>query len=344
VAHALLDKSNLDRLVKFLAAEQKVVGPTPLSHSQFKFAEISTLEEMALDYIPTILPPKKYFLPPQETLLQYNVSRGQEMRTEVEIEELILFGIHTCDLAGIQCLNLVFSDQPSDLHYMIRKRNFTLIGLECNDYCDGYANCAMLFNHLPKGGYDLFFSDLTDSYFVDINTHKGDLLVERSGLFEPVTQAAQEQLQMLRKLKKQTFKNEIPIRYQDIPRLFEETAKSEVWSNIDEKCLACGNCTNVCPTCYCFDIIDEPEFNLTSGRRLRIWDSCQHEEFARIAGGENFRKRRSDRQRHRFNRKFLYPMERYKRIFCTGCGRCSRTCMAKIDLKETIIALMKGRG
>ncbi len=344
MTQALIKKPKLAELITFIAARQKVIGPIELSHGQYKFAEVNSLEEMSLDYIPTILPPKKYFMPQHETLLKYDVSKGQEMRAEIEVEELVLFGVHTCDLAGIQCLNVVFSDRPRDLHYLLRKNHFTLIGLECNDYCDSYANCAMLRNHLPKGGYDLFLSELEDYYSVDINTHKGELLVEESGLFVPVSPAAEEQLLALRKRKKEIFKSEVPIRYQDIPRLFDETFDSDVWRQVGEKCLSCGNCTNVCPTCYCFDVMDEPELDLTKGKRIRVWDSCQHENFAKVAGNENFREERFDRQRHRFNRKFKYPMVRYKRMFCTGCGRCSRTCMAKIDLKETISALMEERG
>jgi ferredoxin len=344
VAQALLNKSQLTSFVDFLTSRQKVVGPVSSGHGQFRFAEVRALEELALDYIPTILPPKKYFLPQHETLLKYDVSAGQEMRAVVEIEELVLFGVHTCDLAGIQCLNIVFSDRPRDLHYQTHKNHITLIGLECKDYCDHYANCAMLRNHLPKGGYDLFLSELDDDYFVDICTQRGELLVEESGVFGPVSPPAEKQFRALRRAKKSIFRPEVPIRYQDIPRLFDETFDSDVWRQIGDKCLSCGNCTNVCPTCYCFDVLDEPELDLTKGRRIRVWDSCQQENFAKVAGGESFREERSDRKRHRFNRKFRYPMLRYKRMFCTGCGRCSRSCMAKIDLKETITALMEERG
>ncbi len=340
----LLPRTRLADFVRFLSARQKLIGPVALGNNQYKFGEVSSLEEMSLNYLPTILPPKKYYMPQHETLLKYDVSRGQEMEAVVEVEELVLFGVHTCDLAGIQCLNVVFSDRPKDLHYLIRKNYLTLIGLECNDYCDGYANCAMLRNHLPKGGYDLFFTELSDCYFVHVNTQQGDDLVDESGLFDPVTPRAEAELAELRALKKKRFKSEVAIRYQDIPRLFEETFESLVWDDVGNRCLSCGNCTNVCPTCYCFDVTDEPELDLTKGRRIRVWDSCQHEAFAKVAGGESFREKRKDRKRHRFNRKFKYPMDRYRRIFCTGCGRCSRTCMAKIDLKETINALMEERG
>lgn len=342
--YQLLPKDQLSAFVEFLTAKQQVVAPIALSHNQFKFDRVESLDEVALQYIPTILPPKKYFMPQYETLLKYDTSNGQEMQELIEVEPLILFGVHTCDLAGVQCLNVVFSDRPKDLHYLIRKKYITVIGLECNDYCDEHANCGMMRNHVPKGGYDILFTELKDMYYVHINTYEGEQLVNGSGLFLELTSDAEAELKMLRESKKKLFKSEVPIRYQDIPRLFEETFDSDVWRQIGEKCLSCGNCTNVCPTCYCFDVVDEPELDVTKGKRIRVWDSCQNESFAKVAGGESFRELRSDRKRHRFNRKFKYPMDRYGRLFCTGCGRCSRSCMADIYLKETIEALMEERG
>ena len=126
-----------------------------------------------------------------------------------------------------------------------------------------------------------------------------------------------------------------------IPQLFERSLKSTIWDSIGDRCLSCGNCTNVCPTCYCFDVVDELNLDLKTGKRIRVWDSCQNERFAKVAGGESFRETRTRRKKHRFYRKFSYPVERFNKFFCTGCGRCTRTCMAKISLKETLEQIVK---
>jgi sulfhydrogenase subunit beta (sulfur reductase) len=194
-------------------------------------------------------------------------------------------------------------------------------------------------NFLPQGGYDLFFTDLGDYFFIQVGTQKGEDLVRDIPLLERAQSPHFADLETLRVQKAQVFRSEVPVDRSLLPRMFKEGFEAKVWEEIGARCLSCGNCTNVCPTCYCFDVRDVPDVNLVTGRRIRVWDSCQNEPFAKIASGESFRAERSDRKRHRFNRKFSYPVKRYNRFFCTGCGRCSRVCMAKIDLKETITQL-----
>jgi sulfhydrogenase subunit beta (sulfur reductase) len=340
--HASLKKENLGRLISSLAKEQKVVAPVAQGFNQYAFEEVNSSDQISLNYIPTILPPKKYFMPPEETLAAFDVAEGQDLQPLVEYEEMVLFGAHTCDLAGIQCLNMVFSEKPYDLNYLIRKNKITIIGYECNDYCDEYASCRLVHNHTPNGGYDLFFTDIGDKFIIHVNTQTGEEIVEKIGVFQDASKDDFAALEKIREKKRKIFaKNEVPIEHERIPELFDKSYGSKIWKELAEKCLACGNCTNACPSCYCFDVIDEPNLDLKTGRRYRRWDSCQNETFAKVAGGESFRKDRGSRQRHRYYRKFRYPLEKFSRFFCTGCGRCSRSCMAKINLKETLIALIK---
>lgn len=342
--YVVLPKNAFGSLVDALGQYGKVIAPVAKSERHFAFEEVRSAKEIALKYIPTILPPKKYFMPQYETLAEYDMREGQKLRPVVEVERIILFGVHTCDLSGIQCLDVVFSDRPKDLNYLIRREYITIIGIECNEYCDRYASCGLMGTFLPQGGYDLFLTDLGDYFFIHIGTQKGENIVGDFPLFQKAESKHFQDLQMLRKRKAEIFHPEVPVSRFLLPRMFQEGFEAKVWEDIGNRCLSCANCTNVCPTCYCFDVKDIMHLDLRTGKRIRVWDSCQNEPFAKIASGESFRAERSDRKRHRFNRKFSYPVKRYNRFFCTGCGRCSRVCMAKIDLKETIAQLARETG
>jgi sulfhydrogenase subunit beta (sulfur reductase) len=339
--YVILNKTDLDEFISRLAQIKKTVAPVKRGVKNYAFEEVTSGKDVAVKYIPTILPPKKYFLPQAETLQQYDKSK-KTWNAVMEFQEMIIFGVHTCDLAGIQCLNMAFSSKPKDINYLARKNRILIIGLECNEYCDEYASCKVMDNHMPNGGYDLFFTELDGFFMVHINTLEGEELIEKTGLFKEAKEEHRKALKALREEKRKIFKDEVKVNHNQLKPLFDKSFESPVWQSLHERCVACGNCTNVCPTCYCFDIEDEIDLNLATGVRKRRWDSCQNEPFAEVAGGENFREERGDRQRHRYMRKFKYPVDKYSRYFCTGCGRCSRTCMAKINLKETVNELAQG--
>lgn len=340
--YVVLQKEGFDTFIQKLSNQKKVVAPVSKGYNQYSFEEVVSGKEVVLDYIPTILPPKKYFMPQYEKIVEYKAEEGkQKMDAVVEYEEMVIFGVHTCDLAGIQCLNMIFTEKPKDLNYLIRRNKIILVGFECNNYCDDYASCKAVDNELPNGGYDLFFTDLGNYYIIHVNTIEGDNIINSCNLFKESNPDQVNELNELRAKKRNIFKNEFKTIPDHLPMIFEKSKNSKVWGNVGNKCLGCGNCTNVCPTCYCFDIEDEPDLSLTTGTRTRIWDSCQSESFAKVAGGENFRESQAERQKHRYYRKFKYPFDRFDRFFCTGCGRCSRTCMAGISLKETVNDLIK---
>lgn len=338
--YLVLFKNDFNEFIERLAKIRKLVAPVKSGEKSYIFEEVTKGEEVSYNYIPTILPPKKYFMPQNETIVEYE-KKINKWETVLYSEELILFGVHTCDLAGIQCLNLVFSERPNDVHYIIRKKKILIIGLECTDYCDDYATCGLMDNHNANGGYDLLMTELADRYIIHVNTFYGEELMNNLAIIKNADDESMEMLNQVRERKRHIFKPEINITHNNLKPLFEKSFHSKVWDDIHERCLSCGNCTNVCPTCYCYDIEDEIDLDFNKGKLIRKWDSCQSRPFAMISGGENFRPERGSRQRHRYMRKFNYPFEKYNRYFCTGCGRCSRTCMAEINLKETITTLVE---
>jgi sulfhydrogenase subunit beta (sulfur reductase) len=342
--YKILQKDRFDEFIDKIASRQSLYAPVAKGYNRYAFEEVKTGDQISLDYIPTIIPPKKYFMPQREKIATFDISKGQNMESVFENNKKIIFGVHTCDLAGIHCLNAVFSEPPRDMRYLVRKTDISIIGYECNFYCDEFASCRLVRCDVPSGGYDLFFTNIGDKFIAHVNTLAGEEIINYAKVFDDAKKEDIRALGELRKNKRKVFKNEVPILPGKIAELFDKIYDSPVWQELNERCVACGNCTNVCPTCYCFDVFDEINLDLETGDRYRRWDSCQSETFAKVAGGASFRKERGMRQRHRYFRKFKYPMNKFSLFFCTGCGRCSRTCMASINLKEVLAALAKGAG
>ena len=140
--------------------------------------------------------------------------------------------------------------------------------------------------------------------------------------------------------KKAACTNKMDMPLSELPLMFAGVYNSKVWEENGEKCVACGRCNLVCPTCYCFDVYDSMNLKLTEGERIRQWDSCHLESFTKVATGEVFRKSKASRDRHRFYRKFYY-LSRFSPSFCTGCGRCGKECLADIEVVETVNKLAK---
>jgi ferredoxin len=181
-----------------------------------------------------------------------------------------------------------------------------------------------------SNGYDLHLTDMGDTYAVDVGTDKGAKLLK----YAEASKAEDADMQQLNKVlgaKWSRFPYKLDFDVGELAPLMVQSYDSPVWDDLAEICLACGSCTLVCPTCFCFNVYDEVELNLNDGERRRRWDSCQLDEFARVAGDENFREHQAARLRHRFMRKGRYLMEKYGELGCTGCGRCARSCLVDIS-------------
>lgn len=342
--YAYLQKKDFAEFVKFLKNKRKVVAPIK-KENQYVFAEIEDPGEISMEYLPTILPPKKYFFPQKQKLGSFNMGDVSMSKTTVEVEPMVLLCVRTCDIEGIECLDIVFSDNPADPYFKMRKKGIIIIGYECMKPCDNNATCVTMDTHNPKAGYDIMITDAGDVFVIYINSPEGMKLVEKCPLFESKVDEGEIKLKLkkLREDKKKSFEVLLKPGYKELFDVFEKGYESDVWESVGKQCVSCGNCTAVCPTCYCFDIFDEVKLDMSGGNRNRVWDSCQLEEFASVAGGENFREERSSRQRHRYFRKFNYSVKKNKKYFCIGCGRCTRTCMAGISLINTVNDLAKER-
>ena len=325
----IIRKQDLNDFVGRLLTGYRVAGPVQ-TEGRYAFQVIEDLAELKLDYTTTILPPKKYLLPPRESLFQFDYSQEGVVRTTYEDGPTIIFGVHTCDLHGIQLLDEVFSNGYVDPHYLNRRSNTLIVSIECLTPCDENSFCKSMGTLTADEGYDLHLTDLGQAYAVDVGSDAGQALLDKYARTRPASSEEIGELNAVLSEKWPKFPYRLDFDVSDLPSLLNMSLKSPLWAELGEHCLACASCTNVCPTCFCFDVKDEVEMDLKRGERVRVWDSCQLDEFAAVAGGHNFRQSRALRQRHRFLRKGKYILESHGYLGCVGCGRCARACLVNI--------------
>ena len=325
---AILKKQDLNDFVNRLLPQYRIGGPVQ-KNGGYAFEAIENFEELRLEYPTTILPPKKFLMPVKETLFEFEDARKGKMKRPELDPPTVIFGVHACDLHAIQLLDQVFSTGHIDPNYVNRRRQTIIISIECLAPCDGHSFCKSMGTLSVDEGYDLHMVDLGDAYAIDVMTEAGTELMKNAKSV-PASAADIDRLNAALSEKWPRFPYRLDFDISDLPSLLNMSMKSPLWAELGERCLACAACTNVCPTCFCFDVKDEIDLDMTHGRRVRTWDSCQLDEFANVAGGHNFRKNRALRQRHRFMRKGRYILEAHKHLGCVGCGRCARACLVDI--------------
>ena len=328
----------------FVAALQgrfRVVGPQPVD-GQYLFGDVESPDDLHLDYTQTVLPPKKYLLPQREELLRFKLD-GSQIERAFDGPPTVVLGVHTCDLHAIQLLDKVFSAGYADQPYRQRRENTLLIGVECLRPCTQHSFCKSMGTLTATNVFDLHLTSLGQEYAVDIGSERGRALLDEHAETRPAADDDFKRLNAVMAEKWSRFWYRLDFDVGELPSLMRVSYTSRVWEELGQRCLACGSCTVVCPTCYCFNVQDEVDFALLAGTRARVWDSCQLDEFATVAGGHNFRSSRAARQRHRFMRKGLYQTDTYHLPGCVGCGRCAQACLAHITPVDTFNALYHER-
>ncbi|KPK75734.1 MAG: hypothetical protein AMJ79_10010 [Phycisphaerae bacterium SM23_30] len=328
-----LPKEKLAEFLSCLRAFGEIHAPTKRGEKSHVFAPLKEPAGIELDYTRTILPLKKYFLPPMETMFNFQAEKGYETPAEESDKKYIIFGVHPCDIHSLKILDLVFGGKYVDGHYFSRRSKAAIIGLDCIP--DEFCFCRSTGTDFVDDGFDLFLSDIEDSYLVRVGTSLGDDMVKAADtLFQEVTVQDREKYKKKSIQRGQSFQSEIQL--QDLPEIMDLEYESQIWQELGEECLGCGTCSMVCPTCYCYAVFDELNLDAASGQRIRRWDSCLFKDYALVAGGHNFRAQRSSRVKNRYFHKQRGFVSQYGRPSCVGCGRCKEYCPAGVDIIEVV--------
>jgi len=297
------------------------------------YKKISSPQEIILDFLKVKTPLKTIVFPQTETLVQFCKENNMVFETPSPPKKnTVIFGIHPCDAKSLQLLDAVFLGDCKDPFYC-EKRNTTItIGLTCisppeNCFCSSVDG-----NPDDSTGLDILLTDLIDKYYMEIITEKGEkLLKDFKGISPAAEQDTQKKSEICLQARKRLIRH---VSVKNIDTILDAIFDSPYWETIAQRCIGCGICTFLCPTCHCFDIQDEASQN--KGARVRIWDSCMYPEYSYHASGYNPRATQMNRVRNRIYHKFNYLIKNNQILGCVGCGRCIDDCPVHIDIIEII--------
>jgi len=327
--YKILENENLHSFFESLRKIGKVYGPVKIGESTYDFREVESLSEIDLTYTRTMIPPKKFFIKPKETIFNFDEEKLEFKEPSIR-ETIVLLGVHPCDINALKILDSIYMDETPDKYYIQRRESSFIIGVSCTP--DEYCFCKSVGTSYAQDGFDLFLHEISRGYLIRIGSEKGyEMINENKELFENTKPEDLEEFKQNERKRMEAFKLELDV--SGIQDMLDISYEDPVWKETADECFGCGTCNLVCPTCRCYDVVDFVGLSLTSGERVRRWDSCMLRKHGLVAGGLNFRPTRVERIRNRFNCKGSFTDGL---ISCVGCGRCTVYCPAEISFVEVM--------
>lgn len=345
----VLLKVDFQKFLEDLKAGFKVIGPTrkgggTATYSYACFDEIRDLDDLEIDYKSSMVSPKMVFFPDNQELYEYEKVGANIKLTDLRDiwdENVAILGLHPCDIVAVLCLDRVFREQPfEEEYYKSKRRKTVIIGLTCTEpkrscFCNIVDSGPDL-----KEGYDLLLTDIGDRFYLRSATELGNKLISADYFMDATEEERNKRSQEIARVSEQLGSG---LDTNSIQRVMAEKYDDRIWDEFSAKCVTCGSCNMVCPTCHCFSIIDKTNPDHTRGRRVLVWDSCHFERFSLMAGNLNVRGEKGARFKHRIYDKYYYDPMKYGTIFCVGCGRCLEFCPSHIDIRDALKQLEESK-
>ena len=329
-----ISKKDLGKLLSRWGQEFTVFVPSRET-GQVAWAKWDGTDTSFIDwYRNTVVSAKANFLLPVEEIFSFQKdTEGYHIDLPaLDGHKQLLFGIRPCDARALSIIDPIFEELYEDPYYLSRRKNAVLVGLGCTNPYESCFCTSMGTSPTESADVDLMLVDIGKEFLIEEVTEKGkELIAQTKGLKEATKDDEAKGKQskktaydrVTRKLDTEGIKDKLLASFDD----------EEFWEKTAAKCISCGICTLLCPTCYCFDINDE--MVKQEGTRFRSWDSCGFPNYTKMPM-ENPRQEKWRRVRQKVCHKYeFYPMT-FNVIACTGCGRCIRLCPVNWDITQVI--------
>ena len=310
-----------DRALQLMKSEYRFFAPVVLKGKgtftdtdSIRYQEINSISEICFDK-KSNFSFKEVLLPITQTLFYFTEDNWSE--PAVDDKKLLIF-LRSCDIHALKRLDDIYlRNDLEDPYYKVFREKARFCLMECGQ---GFENCFCV----------SMKTNITDEYDLLVRLKDNCALVEVKDDTLPFS--SQEELQLEPNY---PMKNFISI---DLPKkLTQDFAGSPFWHEYSARCIGCGRCNFVCPTCTCFSMQDIfYKDNPNAGERRRVWASCMVDGYTDMAGGHQFRKTQGDRMRFRVMHKVYDYQKRFGRHMCVGCGRCDDACPEYISFSNCL--------
>ncbi|MHC4392576.1 MAG: 4Fe-4S dicluster domain-containing protein [Planctomycetota bacterium] len=286
---------------------------------------------------------KRYLHAPWLTLFKAEAGgTGLKFRSgnEGPTPRYAFLGMRACELAAITVQDRVLlGDAYVDPHYQARRDGAFFVAVQCA-VAGGTCFCtSMKTGPQVSGGYDLALTEVIEGdrhhLLVEVGSERGAEVLadlphrtaepaerdEASAVVERTAQSMGRQLDT-----------------EGVKELLYQNLEHTRWDDVASRCLACANCTMVCPTCFCTSVEDVPDLTGASAERVRMWDSCFTTDHSYLHGGSVHSGIKS-RYRQWLTHKLASWIDQFGTSGCVGCGRCITWCPVGIDLTEEVAAI-----
>ncbi len=316
----------LQKFISFLMKRRYDVFAPEKQKDEVAYAKVEDASKVKLVKEPPLHSFKRFLLPPEEVIFEYKKDRMIEVK---KARKQVIFGINPIDLKAIVLFNHIFE---KDLWYQERMKNTLIVGqslipaeAEHNLFHIKYEEDIL--EHLQ---FDIFLEVQGKNYFVYTGSEDGQKILDEFGYKD------YEHIQFSGPIREEG-KDPQMIKYRDA---LKKIYKKEIWEDdLGARCIECGKCTMVCPTCFCFDVKDQPNLTDDGGVRKRSWGACFYNDFSEVGGGQKFLKTTADRIHFWYYHKFVRIPDQLQIMGCVGCGRCAKVCPVGINIFKVLAKL-----